>query len=61
MSKIIQFKKPDKLDYTNSNAFRPISLFSTLSKAIKVVVAERIRDTVKRYSLLLLNHYGALK
>ena len=61
MAKIIPFKKPGKPDYTNPNAFRPISLFSTLSKAIEAVVAERISYLVERHSLLPLNYYGALK
>ena len=48
-------------DYTDPNAFCPISLLSTLSQAIEAVIAERISYFVKKYGLLPLNHYGALK
>ena len=61
MAKIIPLKKPGKPDYTDPNAFRPISLLSTLSKAVEAVIAERISYLVERHGLLPLNHYGALK
>ncbi len=61
MAKIILLKKPGKLDYSDPNVFRPISLFSTLSKAIEAVMAERISYLVEKHGLLLLSHYGALK
>ncbi len=61
MAKIISLKKPGKPDYTDPNAFRPISLFSTLSKAIEAVMAGKISYLVEKHGLLPLNHYGALK
>lgn len=61
MAKIIPLKKPGKPDYADLNAFRPISLLSTLSKAIEAVIAVRISYLVKKHGLLPLNHYGALK
>lgn len=61
MAKIILLKKPRKPEYTNPNALRPISLLSTLSKAIEAVVAEKISYLVERHSLLPLNYYWALK
>lgn len=61
MAKIIPLKKPSKPDYADPNAFRPISLLSTLSKAIEAVIAERINYLVERHGFLPLNHYGALK
>ncbi len=61
MAKIITLKNPGKPDFSDPNAFRPISLFSKLSKAIKAVITERISYLVKRQGLLSLNHYGALK
>ena len=61
MAKIILLKKPGKPEYAYLNAFRPISLFSTLSKAIEAVMAERISYLVEKHGLLPLNDYGALK
>lgn len=61
MAKIIPLKMPVKPDYTDPNSFRPISLLSTLSKAIEAIMAERISYQVERHGLLPLNHYGALK
>jgi hypothetical protein len=48
-AKIIPLKKPGKEDYTIAKAWRPISLLSTLGKALESVVAERISDIVKTY------------
>lgn len=61
MAKIIPFKKPGKADLTKRSAFRPISLLSTLSKAVEAVVAERIAYLAEKFKLLSSNHYGALK
>lgn len=61
MDKIIPLKKPGKPDYADPNAFRPISFFSILSKAIEAVIAEKISYLVEKHGLLPLNHYGALK
>lgn len=61
MAKTIPLKKPSKSDYADPNTFRPISLLSTLSKAIEAVIAGRISYLVEKYSLLPLSYYGALK
>ena len=61
MAKIILLKKPGKPDYTDPNAFRPISLLSILGNAIEAVMAERISYLVEKHGFLPLNHYGALK
>jgi hypothetical protein len=60
-AKIIPLKKPNKDDYTQSKAWRPISLLSTLGKLLEAVVAERISFAVETYGLLPANHFGARK
>ncbi|KAJ6437917.1 reverse transcriptase [Purpureocillium lavendulum] len=51
-AKIIPLKKPEKGDYTEAKAWRPISLLSTLGKILEAVVAERISYVVETYGLL---------
>ena len=58
-AKIIPLKKPDKGDYTIGKAWRPISLLSTLGKALESVIAERISHAVETFGLLPTNHFGA--
>jgi hypothetical protein len=60
-AKIIPLKKPNKGDYTAAKAWRPISLLSTLGKALESVVAERISHAVETFGLLPTNHFGARK
>lgn len=61
VAKIIPLKKPGKPDLTEPTAFRPISLLSTLSKAIEALVIEKIAYLVDKFGLFPSNHYGALK
>jgi hypothetical protein len=61
VAKIIPLKKPNKGDYTQAKAWRPISLLSTLGKLLEAVVAERISYAVETYGLLPANHFGARK
>jgi hypothetical protein len=60
-AKIIPLKKPNKGNYTVAKAWRPISLLSTLGKALESVVAERISYVVETFGLLPVNHFGAMK
>ena len=60
-AKIIPFKKPGKPDYTIAKAYRPISLLSTLGKAMEALVAERISYMIEEEGLLPTNHFGARK
>jgi hypothetical protein len=60
-AKIIPLKKPGKGDYTMVKAWRPISLLSTLGKALESVVAERISYIAETFGLLPANHFGARK
>jgi hypothetical protein len=53
--------KPNKDDYSQAKAWRPISLLSTLGKLLEAVVAERISFVVETYGLLPANHFGARK
>lgn len=61
MAKIILLKKLSIYDYINSNMFYLISFYSILTKAIQVVIVEKISYLIKKYSFLLLNHYRVLK
>jgi hypothetical protein len=61
VAKIVPLRKPDKPDYRQPGAYRPISLLSTLGKALEAVVAERISYLVETYHLLPNNHFGARK
>lgn len=61
IAKIIPLRKPQKIDYTNAESFRPISLLSTLSKALESVVARRLSFLVEDYGLLPDNHSGGRK
>ncbi|OAQ57647.1 endonuclease/exonuclease/phosphatase [Purpureocillium lilacinum] len=60
-AKVIPLKKPEKGDYTEAKAWRPISLLPTLGKILEAVVAERISYVVETYGLLPANHFGARK
>jgi hypothetical protein len=44
---IISLKKPNKDDYTQSKAWRPVSLLFTLGKLLEMVVAERASFAVE--------------
>src|SRR5437667_8297804 len=60
-AKIIPLRKHDKPNYTVSEAYRPISLLSTLSKVLEVIVAERISYLMEIHGLLPKNHFSARK
>jgi hypothetical protein len=57
----VPLQKPKRKDYTIANNYRPISLLSTLGKALKSLVAERIAYLTERYNLLPKTHFGAWK
>ena len=40
-------------------AFRLISLLPTISKGLEAVLAARLPYVTEKYSLLLINHFGA--
>ena len=61
IAKIIPLRKPNKPDYEQAGAYRPISLLSTLGKALESVVAERISFLAETHHLLPQNHFGARK
>jgi len=60
-AKIIPLRKPDKHNYTDAKAYRPISLLPTLAKALESVIAERLSFLAETYSLLPKNQFGARK
>ena len=61
IAKIIPLRKPNKADYVQPGAYRPISLLSTLGKALESIVAERISCLAETHHLLPQNHFGARK
>jgi ribonuclease HI len=61
VAKIVPLRKPDKPDYEVPGAYRPISLLSTLGKALEAIVAERISYLAETHNLLPNNHFGARK
>jgi len=61
VAKIIPLRKGNKPDYSIANAYRPISLLSTLSKIMESIVAERISHLVETHGLLPKNHFGGRK
>jgi hypothetical protein len=46
-------RKPEKEDYSDLSAYRPIALLNTLGKTLEAVIASRIRETAETYGLLL--------
>jgi hypothetical protein len=60
-ARIIPPKKQNRGDYTVAKSWRPISLLSTLGKALEAVVAERISHAVETFRLLPTSHFGARK
>jgi hypothetical protein len=61
VAKIVPLRKPDKPDYEQPGAYRPISLLSALGKALEAIVAERISYLAETHHLLPNNHFGARK
>jgi hypothetical protein len=51
-------QKLGKPDYTDLKAYRPIALLNTLGKALKTVMAKRVRFLAKTYTLLLYTQIG---
>ena len=54
-------KKPQKTDYSEPKAYRPIALLDTLRKALEAVISIRIREYVEANRLLLEKQIGARK
>ena len=54
-------RKPDKPDYTDPKAYRPISLLNTLGKALETVVAKRVRFLAESHALLPPTQIGTRK
>jgi hypothetical protein len=52
VAKIVPLKRPDKDNYTQAKAWRPILLLSTLEKLLEAVVAERISFAVVLWRLM---------
>ena len=57
----IILKKPQKPDYSEPKAYRPITLLDTLGKALKAVISTRIREYAEANRLLPEEQIGARK
>ena len=57
----IILKKPQKTDYSEPKAYRPIALLDTLRKALEAVISIRIREYAEANRLLLEEQMGARK
>jgi hypothetical protein len=58
-AKIVPRRKPDKPDYEQPDAYRPISLPSTPGNVLESIIAEHISYLVETHHLLPNNHFGA--
>jgi hypothetical protein len=58
IAKIVVLPKPNKVP-SLLKSYRPISLLSTLGKALEAVIATRISHLVEEHHLLPENHFGA--
>ena len=61
IARIVPLRKPNKPDYSQPKAYRPISLLSTLGKLLEAVLAERLSYLDETYKLLPKAHFGARK
>ena len=61
VARIVPLRKPGKPDYTLAKAYRPISLLTTLSKALESVFAERLSFLDEKHGILPKAHFGARK
>ncbi len=61
VAKIIAIAKPNKKDCKVPNAYRPISLISTISKRLEAVIASQMSYLAETHNLLPQNHFGARK
>ncbi|CBF89628.1 uncharacterized protein ANIA_00368 [Aspergillus nidulans FGSC A4] len=59
-AKVIMLPKPGKRDYTQLNAWRPISLLSTLGKGLERLLAQQIAVRAIQADVLAPCHFGAL-
>ena len=57
----IILKKPQKPDYSEPKAYRPIALLDTLGKALEAVISTRIREYAEANRLLPEEQIGARK
>ena len=50
--------KPNKLNYTKPNAYRPIALESTLGKVLESIIADHLSYICETFNLLPKHHFG---
>jgi len=51
-------RKPNKGDYSQAKAWRPIALLSTIGKLIETITAKKIKEVAEQFSLLLREQIG---
>ena len=54
----VVLRKPEKKDYSDPKAYRPIALLNTLGKLLESILANRISAIAERYDLLPNTHMG---
>jgi hypothetical protein len=48
----LALRKPNKEDYTDLKAYRPIALLNTMNKLLKRVIARKLSQLVEMHNLL---------
>src|SRR5205814_8574441 len=51
-------RKPNKPNYTKTNAYRPIALENTIGKVLESIMTEKISYLCEAYNLIPKNHFG---
>ena len=54
----VVLRKPGKLDYTKSKAYRPITLENTIGKIFESMVTKMLSYLMEKQGLLPEHHYG---
>jgi hypothetical protein len=54
----VVLRKPGKSSYSAPNAYRPITLYSTLGKVLTAIMAEALTYVTEQFQLLPANHFG---
>jgi hypothetical protein len=57
----VVLRKPEKEDYSQPKAYRPIALLNTIGKALEAVIGTRLMYLADKYSLLPPTHIGGRK
>jgi hypothetical protein len=56
---VVAINKPNKLDYSQPKAYRPISLLECTGKVLEKIVAKRFNCDIAQHNLLLMTQFGS--